>query len=71
MVALGAFAVVAPDPFVFSFLTGGLAILLWWWSGFAKRDSIVTILWWCTQGLALLTLVCWAIVLVREFRAGV
>ena len=70
LLILGSFAVLAPDPFVISFLTGGLAILLWWLSCLAQRDSWVSILWWSTQGLAFLTLLCWGIVLAREFRAG-
>jgi energy-coupling factor transporter transmembrane protein EcfT len=70
MVILGSFSVVAPDPFVLSFLTGGLAILLWWLSCFVTRDPLVRILWWLTQSLALLTLLFWGIVFVREIRSG-
>ena len=72
MTLLGATVAVAHDLFVLSFLTAGLAILLWWvGSCFVRRTSWSLVIGLTAQGLALVTLVCWATLLVREFRRGI
>src|SRR3989442_3273422 len=72
MTLLGLAVVLAHDLFVLSFLTGGLALLLWWaGSCFVRRESWRVAARLATEGLALVTIVCWAVLLIREFCSGV
>lgn len=72
MTLLGTTVLLAPSLFVLSFLTGGLALLTWWVGAcYVNREPWHGIIWWGTQALALVTLVCWAVIVIQEFRAGI
>lgn len=71
MTLLGLMVVVVPHLFVLSFLSGGLSLLLWWVNCcYVDREPLRVILWWATEGLALVTILSWGVLVVREFSLG-